>query len=109
MNRSEAMEEALKAVLKCISLNKTCTVTMDCKHNIINYEKQIKAALALPRRQCDVGTAEEQARRYAQHCDTYLRDDGSKPCTGCSCCGKVPFGKCEFAWAQMPYESEAKG
>ena len=63
-------------------------------------------ALAASPRNCDVGTAGEQARRYAQHCDTYLRDDGSKPCTGCPCCGKVLFGKCEFAWAQMPYEAE---
>ena len=76
--------------------------------DIRKAHEMVNAALSEPPRNCDVGTAEEQARRYAQHCDTYLRDDGSKPCTGCSCCGKVPFGKCEFAWAQLPYESEAK-
>ena len=65
-----------------------------------------KEALAAPARNCDVGTAEEQAKRYARHCDAYLRDDGGKPCTNCPCCGKIPYGRCEFAWAQLPYESE---
>lgn len=66
----------------------------------------IKTALAESARNCDVGTAEEQAKRYARHCDAYLRDDGGKPCTNCPCCGKIPYGRCEFAWAQLPYESE---
>ena len=77
---------------------------------IIDIEAILKAALSAPPRNCDVGTAEEQANRYANHCDTYLSEDGGNPCTCCPCCGKIPFGKCEFAWAQMPYtEREANG
>ena len=60
---------------------------------------KIDAALAMPRRQCDVGTAEEQAERYAAHCDKFPLCTG-----GCPCCGKILHNKCEFAWAQMPYE-----
>ena len=74
--------------------------------NAIAILDTCRAALAEPVKNCEVGTAEEQAKRYAQYCDAHLRDDGSKPCTNCPCCGKIPFGKCEFAWAQMPYESE---
>ena len=71
--------------------------------------REAKAVIDEPRRNCDVGTAEEQAKRYARYCDTYLRDDRSKPCTDCPCCGRIPFGKCEFAWAQMPYEEGGAG
>ena len=53
-------------------------------------------------RNCDVGTAEEQAERYGRYCDKFTND--SMQCETCPCCGKIPFGKCEFAWAQMSYE-----
>lgn len=46
------------------------------------------AALALPPRQCDVGTAEEQRRRY----DEWRNHDGLR----------AALGKDEFEWAQMP-------
>lgn len=58
-----------------------------------------------PRRNCDVGTAKEQAERYSRYCDQFIR--GGLHCERCPCCGKVPLGRCEFAWMQMPYESEA--
>lgn len=55
-----------------------------------------------PPRNCDVGTAEEQAERYGRYCDKFTTD--SMHCESCPCCGKILLGKCEFAWAQMPYE-----
>ena len=61
-----------------------------------------EAEIGRPRRNCDVGTAEEQAERYGRYCDQFTRD--GLHCENCPCCGKIPFGKCEFAWAQMPYE-----
>ena len=103
------LREALILVQKKINfLIGSLTVPNSLVANRMEINGIINAALAVPSRNCDVGTAEEQAIRYGQYCDTYLRDDGSKPCTGCPCCGKIPFGMCEFAWAQMPYESEAK-
>lgn len=59
-------------------------------------------ALAAPPRNCDVGTPEEQALRYGRFCDKFVSD--KMHCETCPCCGKIPFGKCEFAWAQMPYK-----
>lgn len=67
----------------------------------------IKEALAAPARNCDVGTELEQAERYRSYCDKFTL--GGMHCETCPCCGKIPFGKCEFAWANMPYkEGDAK-
>ena len=62
----------------------------------------IKAARAIPKRQCDVGGAVKQHARFKKYCEhigsrcfevTELRN---KSCTTC-------FSE----WSQMPYESEA--
>ena len=66
-----------------------------------------EAEIGKPLRNCDVGTAEEQAERYGRYCDKFTSD--GMHCETCPCCGKIPFGKCEFAWAQMPYEAEEGG
>ena len=60
-------------------------------------------ALAAPARNCDVGTAEEQARRFQLFCQANRAFDA-----GCS--SKCPFvaaadiNHCQAGWAQMPYE-----
>ena len=59
-----------------------------------------KEALSAPARQCDVGTAEQQAERFAKYCDRFHR------CNGCPCCGKMKYNRCEYIWAQMPYKAE---
>lgn len=62
----------------------------------------IDAALSKPPRQCDVGTAEEQAKRFNDFCTMKgCRFGGDKA-------NKCPLDPdaCEFAWAQMPYEKE---
>lgn len=63
---------------------------------------EIKAALAEPLRNCDVGTAEEQVERYMNFCHNFSK------CIGCPCVGRMKYNHCEFAWLQMPYESEVK-
>ena len=57
-----------------------------------------KAALAEPPRNCDVGTAEEQAERFQWFCDT-------RPCDRCTLKNKgSAIHDCAIHWAQMPYE-----
>ena len=59
------------------------------------------AALSAPARNCDVGTAEEQAERMRLYCNSHGEDE-----SGCFRCEKCPFltdERCELAWAQMPY------
>lgn len=63
--------------------------------------------LRSPRRNCDVGTVEEQSERFRNFCKIESSASGGH-CTGCRaiCYGK---NKCELAWAQMPYAAERKG
>ena len=59
-----------------------------------------KAALAEPPRNCDVGTDEEQLRRYEELC--YSHTCGSRcSLTGCPL---YEYDCSPFAWGQMPYE-----
>lgn len=64
------------------------------------YEiKRLRAAIDKPLRNCDVGTPEEQWKRFDSFCGGY-------PCN-CDGCpfepdGLAPSG-CALMWAQMPY------
>lgn len=64
------------------------------------------AALAEPVRNCEVGTLEEQAFRFAEFCDSWKVVDDMTECDKCN--GDCPLigmdGECKLAWAQMPYE-----
>ena len=74
--------------------------------------KKIRAALAAPPRNCDVGTPEEQSKRYGAYCAEFGRhSDGSPKCIGCPLETRAMKigGMCELAWAQMPYEAKQKG
>jgi len=69
--------------------------------------KELRAALAAPSRNCDVGTAEEQTVRYRDFCNRMLKQNNN-------CCGPCPCFEfvngeaqpCTLLWAQMPYENE---
>ena len=61
-------------------------------------------ALAEPLKNCEVGTAEEQSVRFHDYCLTHSKR--SVVCLDCPLCGKSEM--CEFAWADLPYESEVK-
>lgn len=57
------------------------------------------AALSAPPRNCDVGTADEQAERHNRLCESTSRI--TKDCWVAGC------RKCFIACAQMPYDGEA--
>ena len=59
------------------------------------------AALNAPPRNCDVGTAQEQIKRWQAFCNRYDDD-----CTGCPCeaADTWDYTGCFAKWAQMPYE-----
>ena len=65
----------------------------------------IDKALALPRRNCDVGTAEEQYAIWDKHCLSI-----SEKCSECSLNKDYQdlTAKCFAKWAQMPYEEGGK-
>ena len=68
--------------------------------------EKIKAALALPLRNCDVGTAEDQAERFGKLCCKHYNEEGS--CNDKCPLASLPiiygFPRCQAYWAQMPYE-----
>ena len=55
-----------------------------------------EAEIGSPRRNCDVGTAEEQAKRLSEWCN-------GRHCVNCQFKGGWP-DECKLQWAQMPYE-----
>ena len=70
------------------------------QNDICEAHKAVNAVLAEPPRNCDVGTAEEQVRRFLEYCD-------SKVCNrrDCACGYEELFRhKCAIRWSQMPYE-----
>ena len=112
------MREALEAVVKVgypYNFHHEAPHISGYCYEITTAINKCFAALAEPPRNCDVGTAEEQAERYRKFCSAhkYLGSDFSYMCKGFGK-GRCPFfnsntkSKCEFAWAQMPYESEVK-
>jgi hypothetical protein len=102
------MREALVKVLRLAN------VTADGENwdwnNAIaeNVVKVVKEALAAPPRNCDVGTAEEQTKRFSDFCEAYRHTD-LLGCAGCPLKNTPSDTGCSFAWAQMPYESEEGG
>ena len=63
----------------------------------------ISRDLATPLRNCDVGTAEEQAERFRKFCKMdYISEDCPDDCPLYR--KDYSTSHCPFAWAQMPYE-----
>ena len=67
---------------------------------------KLDAALALPLRNCDVGTSEEQKYRFKEYCDRHF-DTGRYGCKECPVRDYIkgwgiPY--CQLKWAQMPCE-----
>ena len=104
-NNMKAMREAIihmistaDSIAKCLPESMASTVAFHI--NLIR--RSGNAALALPRRNCDVGTAEEQKERFkSAMCDMLPK---CRPWDECCL-------TCLAKWEQMPYEaneSEAK-
>jgi len=65
-----------------------------------------ESALSLPPRQCDVGTAEEQAERQKAYCRKHFTPDRlGGNCRQCPLKDRRGWS-CQLAWAQMPYEAK---
>lgn len=61
-----------------------------------------KAALAEPPRNCDVGTPEEQDKRFDAFCKSYKEHHGN--CFGCA--ALRTSGDCKVSWMRMPCEGK---
>ena len=73
---------------------------------LADIDAEVDAALDLPPRNCDVGTAEEQTERFVAKC---TRHAYCTPCPVHAAWGAFLEGKpksCQLIWAQMPYEAK---
>lgn len=91
MKMREALELALDALISWLN------GTIDRATNRETI-KAIRAALAAPPRNCDVGTPEEQYRRWVHFCEQRLHR-----CDNCPC--NRPEG-CTFTFENMPYDAQ---
>ena len=107
MNTNEKLREALKELITftCNSCEQRYCED-DCEEEDgvsiplpCNAIIKAREAIALPRRNCDVGTANEQQRRFLVWC---FRHADNKKCSNSKC------RKCFAHWAQMPYEEKTK-
>lgn len=66
-----------------------------------------KAALSAPPRNCDVGEAKAQIKRFVEYCKRYrIKITGNADVCNpkCPCRKGGDLNLCALAWAQMPYE-----
>ena len=95
------MREALKMFVDAYS---TTSYSL-CLVNLRPAFQKAKAALAAPLRNCDVGTASQQAQRFAELCTSHSKDGARGICDEkCPFYGKEYVSDCAIHWAQMPYE-----
>lgn len=73
-------------------------------NNFAYIKDRCAQALAARPRNCDVGTAEEQAKRFTEFC--YKNRNAERCCGDCPAFNRGGFAGCELAWAQLPYEEE---
>ena len=106
------LREAIQSILDLAYEVAAETEEPRCKISNDWLIETCNAALAEPPRQCDMGTAEEQARRYHNFADRY------NPCSykGYARCAEdcpvhIKLAQeghgellCQLEWAQMPYE-----
>ncbi|MBP5510857.1 MAG: hypothetical protein J6Z49_08070 [Kiritimatiellae bacterium] len=66
-------------------------------------------ALSEPPRNCDVGTAEEQAERFYKFCTEHFSAISNMCSPRCPCFDSDDQCHCLCKWEQMPYEAEEGG
>ena len=70
---------------------------------VLNTHK-LAESLKKDLRNCDVGTAEEQEKRFNSFCKTHLSGIRSICSAQCPCVGCRSMFHCLTKWLQMPYE-----
>ena len=97
-----AMREALEAA---IPIMRACLFDYYNTTDVNKVVGEMKAALSAPPRNCDVGTAEEQAERFYAFCGYHRFQSGIKGmCPSlCPCIRCRDMCNCIATWEQMPY------
>ena len=97
---NQAMREAFVTIGKCMD-----EILVRTELDSIIHRKALEAqnladsALMEPPRNCDVGTAEEQSKRFSAFCNDH--NSYNYGCKNCPC--RNSRLSCVVLWAQMPY------
>ena len=109
VGNAAAIREALENIAGYAETARCHTEDAHVLGYLEQIEKWAKEALSAPARQCDVGTALEQALRFHDFCvgNSSGINGMCKPTCPCIDC----FDKCQCLakWAQMPYEAQEGG
>lgn len=112
LGNAAQLREALEAISSAISVKGNVAMT---KLSTFDIKRLAEAALTAPPRNCDVGTAKEQAVRKAEYCERYAPFADSN-CDACPLCNynraqpeRMVGYSCDLAWGQLPYEAAQKG
>ena len=103
LGNAAKMRDALKEFVEYSNL--VCKMGMFNRDRLFSITKKASDALSASARNCDVGTAEEQAERFHAFCAS------NKKCGDVYSSERCQFNSvedCELAWAQMPYEEGAE-
>lgn len=109
-NNLQATREALKKIY--LNAQYICEYRDEpaiVHHQANLIERAVNAALSKPPRNCDVGTPEEQWRRFKKHCEENLQADDPDYCSSICDVDGGCVSECALKWAQMPYEANEKG
>ena len=100
LGNADKMREALDSIYNKLE---TLDVEEDSYADevIASVKSVIVEALYAPPRNCDVGTAEEQAKRMNEFCNLHKHGGSVYACENCEL---FTVDRCELAWSQMPYE-----
>lgn len=101
MQTNNKLREALEL---CDRIFQDRTIVCDC--DIVDEARtMVRAAIAAPRRNCDIGTLEDRREQFKQFCKSHS--------DGVACNRDCPLFKlhingysCHFEWGELPFESE---
>lgn len=98
METNNKLREALELFVEYSEL--VCRMGMFNRNSLIKLTTKAKAALAEPVKNCEVGTASEQYKRWLAFCRRY-----DATCSGCSFDEPLDsIAHCFAKWDQRPYE-----
>ena len=97
MKTNNKLREALTKIL-----NLTNSLDEDCAVDPVEIRDIAKDALAEPVKNYEVGTVEEQVKRFDKFCDSNTH--GVVCNYDCPMRKNRPLLSCKLIWAQMPYE-----
>ena len=108
VGNAAVMLDALDKILWCLEWMSDNTENKSIKDHLAKPIELAKSALSASPRNCDVGTADEQAKLFHSFCEKFqscIQEMCSPLCPFINCCDVC---HCMTKWLQMPYKEGEK-